>query len=231
MKKIGDDLIIYEDNHILVCKKEEGLLSQKDISNDEDILTLLKGYLKEKYQKPGNVFLGLCHRLDRRVSGVMVFAKTSKAASRISASIRNHEFKKVYLAVVVGRMDGKGQLNNKLSKVDLMALEDDDGKDCCLEYEVINHFKMNDDLFSVLKINLITGRFNQIRKQLSLINHPLINDFKYGYRGKNYEDSIGLICYSISFPHPITKEDMVFTYPYSETNSWKKYMRIEKEQV
>lgn len=218
--------ILYEDNHLIVCIKPEGVLSQEDSSNGPDMLSLLKEYIKVKYNKPGDVYLGLVHRLDRRVSGVMVFCKTSKAASRISEQIRNGSFDKKYICVCSGRIDGSGTLENSLSKtLDNVAIEDEEGKKCKLEYQVINHFNLENNQFSVLLIKLYTGRFNQIRKQLSIINHPLINDFKYGYRLPNYGDTLGLRCVEISFNHPTTKERMTFKVQDLDSDvSWIKYM-------
>ncbi len=223
--------ILYEDNHLLVVDKPEGMLSQEDITKDEDILTLLKNYLKEKYNKKGEAYLGLVHRLDRRVSGVMVFGKTSKAASRLSECIRNHNFKKTYIAICSGTFQGKGKLTDTISKIDGKSIKSDNGKEAILEYEVINHFKL-DSNFTVVKINLLTGKYNQIRKQMQLLGHPLINDFKYGYRGKNYNDSLGLRCVELGFTHPTTKEYMLFEAPKifnvnSEDNKWKKYLDLE----
>ena len=203
--------VLYEDNHIIVVIKPKDILSQKDNTDDIDMLTIIKDYLKEKYQKSGNVYLGLVHRLDRRVGGVMVFAKTSKGASRLSASIRNHEFSKKYFAICLGSVEG-GRLINKLEKKDNLAIESENGKESILEYSLIKQFKLDNIDYSLVSVNLITGRFNQIRSQFALNNHPLLNDYKYGYKGINYNDDIGLFCYYLSFPHPITKEMMEFKY-------------------
>ena len=211
--------VLYEDNHIIVVEKEEGILSQGDSTGEASMLEMIKDYLKVKYNKPGNVFVGLVHRLDRRVSGVMVFAKTSKAASRLSEAIRNNLFSKKYVAIVSGYLTGSDKLVHKLEKKDQLAVESDNGKESMLEYTVINNFKINKDDFSVLDVKLITGRYNQIRKQLSLINHPIVNDYKYGYNGKNIEDAFGLRCYELSFPHPITKE--ILTFKSNFRNIWK----------
>lgn len=211
--------VLYEDNHIIVVVKEEGILSQGDSTNEDSMIEIIKDYLKAKYQKPGNVFLGLVHRLDRRVSGVMVFAKTSKAASRLSDAIRNHMFSKKYVAIVSGYLIGRQKLVNKLEKIERLAVESENGKESILEYRVINNFRINNKDFSVLDVNLITGRYNQIRKQLSIIGHPIVNDYKYGYNGENIEDAFGLRCYEISFPHPITKE--ILTFKSNFENIWK----------
>ena len=221
MKKIVHDVVIlYEDNHLLVCIKPEGILSQEDETKDLDILNILKAYLKKEYLKEGNVYLGLVHRLDRRVSGVMVFAKTSKAASRLSEQVRNHQFQKKYLAVCSGEIYGSGVLENYLQK------NDEAEKFASLEYNVLDNFKLDNKMFSLVDISLKTGRYNQIRKQFSLINHPLINDFKYGYRGKNYNDHIGLFCVEIGFYHPISKEFISFKYQEIDSynqEDWIKY--------
>ena len=221
MKKIAHDVVIlYEDNHLLVCIKPEGILSQEDETKDLDILNILKKYLKEEYHKEGNVYLGLVHRLDRRVSGVMVFAKTSKAASRLSEQVRNHQFQKKYLAICSGEIYGSGVLENYLQK------NDEAEKFASLEYNGLDNFKLDNKMFSLVDVSLKTGRYNQIRKQFSLINHPLINDFKYGYRGKNYNDHIGLFCVEIGFYHPISKEFISFKYQEIDSynqEDWIKY--------
>ena len=146
--------ILYEDNHIIVCYKEKGILSQADNTNSSDMLNILKDYIKEKYQKPGNVYLGLVHRLDRNTDGVMVFAKTSKAASRLSLDIKNNNFHKTYLAVVEGRLEGRNTLNDclyydeKEKRAYIKNIKD--SKTAILEYEALD-YKNNKTL---LKINL-----------------------------------------------------------------------------
>ena len=163
--------VIYEDNHIIVVEKPRNVLVQADNTNDLDLLTIVKKYLKEKYQKPGNVYLGLVHRLDRPVGGVMVLAKTSKAAGRLSESIRTHNFKKTYLAVISGALSGKGIFEDKLkvSESENKTIVASDGKDAKLEYEVI----ASKDNLSLVRINLITGRKHQIRVQFASRNLPL----------------------------------------------------------
>lgn len=212
--------ILYEDNHIIVVVKPVNVLSQADSTNDIDIMTLVKSYLKEKYNKPGNVFLGLVHRLDRRVSGVMVFAKTSKAASRLSEEIRQHNMEKLYYAIVQGEVSSSGTLKNYLKKVNVEGTptavitdkESKDSKEAILNYKKIKSIVLDNEIFTLLEIELITGRFNQIRAQFSYINHPLINDFKYGYRFNNYNDILGLACIEMSFSHPVSKEILSFRY-------------------
>lgn len=217
-EKTKDLIVLYEDNHIIVVVKEENILSQADNTLDLDMLTLVKNYIKEKHNKPGNVYLGLVSRLDRRVGGVMVFAKSSKAASRLSDDIRTHNINKEYYAIVEGIIDTDGSLKDYLYKdeKELKAIisseNNKEAKEAILNYYVQKKIEIDNSNYTLLKIELITGRYNQIRAQLSHFNHPIINDFKYGYKGKNYEDSLGLWCHQISFTHPVTKEDMTFSY-------------------
>lgn len=196
--------ILYEDNHLLVIYKYAGVLSQEDNSKDPDLVNLLKAYLKEKYSKPGNVYLGLVHRLDRMTEGVMVFAKTSKAAARLSNAFKNDEVEKSYLAICHNNFkDKKGVLVNNILKVDKMATESKKGKKAELSYEIIQEDK---DL-ALVKINLKTGRYNQIRFQMSKNATPVYADHKYG---KAESGDLALASYSISFIHPVKKEKMYF---------------------
>lgn len=195
--------VLYEDNHILVIEKPENVLSQKDKTNDFDINEIVKEYLKRKYNKPGNVYLGLVHRLDRRVGGVMVLAKTSKAASRISVDIQKHNFDKYYIAKCQGRLDNKGSINIKIKKVDNLAVVSNDGQNAMLDYKTL----YSNGEYSYALVDLLTGRYNQIRLSFSYIDHPLVGDYKYGGIKK---DRIGLWCYKIRLVHPVTKELMEF---------------------
>lgn len=201
--------ILYEDNHIIVVEKPPNVPSQADKTTDEDMLTIIKSYIKEKYNKPGNVYLGLVHRLDRPVGGIMVFAKTSKAASRLSEEIRNNTFHKTYLAVIQGTMPKEGKLEDYLIKdnnknISYIATKDK-GKYSALEYKIVNT-KNN---LSLVEINLITGRSHQIRLQFASRNHPLLGDSKYGNNPNNI--NIALFAKSITFTHPTTKEKLTFT--------------------
>ena len=216
--------ILYEDNHIIVVEKMPNIPSQGDKTGDIDMLTLIKEYLKEKYNKPGNVYLGLIHRLDRPVGGVMVFAKTSKAAARLSEQVRNKELKKKYLVIVDGKLEKeKGKLEdyllknekNNLSKVVPEGTKN--SKFASLDYEVI---KYNEEInLSVLKINLHTGRHHQIRVQFSSRGHSIYGDQKYGTRGRGKQ--IALWAYSLTIKHPITKEEMTFEDLPEKIGSWK----------
>ena len=197
--------ILYQDNHLLVVEKEVGILSQSDGSNTKDMLTILKDYLKKEYHKPGNVYLGLVHRLDKPVGGIMVFAKTSKAAKRLSEQIRNHEFEKSYLAVVKGELSSAGTYEDYLVKKDFHSYitDKDHGKLARLKYNVIKKEKDR----TLVKIELETGRYHQIRVQFASRNYPLLGDEKYGKKGKY---PIALYAYQLSFLHPISKERLVF---------------------
>jgi len=210
--------IIYEDNHILVVEKKINVPVQEDSSNDEDLLNILKKYIKEKYNKPGNVYLGLVHRLDRPVGGIMVFAKTSKAASRLSEQIRENKVKKMYLAVVEGSLPKKGILKDKILKNKELnkVIISEKGKEASLDYEVIS----KKDNLNLVKINLHTGRPHQIRIQFSSRGNALYGDQKYNKNSK-IGQQIALFAYSLEFIHPVTKGKMVFKlekpkrYPFS----------------
>ena len=169
--------ILYEDNHLLVVKKDANMPVQADNSKDIDLLTELKEYIKKKYSKPGNVYLGLVHRLDRPVAGVMVFAKTSKSAERLSEQIRNKTFKKTYYAIVEGKPNKNGMFKDKLLKDEKTNISkvDPNGKEAILEYETI----ATKNNLSLVKINLLTGRSHQIRVQFSYHGYPLYGDMKY----------------------------------------------------
>lgn len=199
--------IIYEDNHLLVVEKPINIPVQEDSTKDENLLDILKDYIKEKYNKPGNVYLGLVHRLDRPVGGIMVFARTSKAASRLSEQIRNKTFKKIYNAVVIGNINDKGTLKDKLLKDEKnnIVTVNEKGKEAILNYNKIS----NKDNMSLVEINLETGRSHQIRVQFSHYGYPLYGDNKYNKNAKVGEQ-IALFAKRIEFIHPTTKEILKF---------------------
>lgn len=200
--------VIFEDNHLLVVEKPINIPMQEDESKDEDLLTLGKLYLKEKYNKPGNVYLGLVHRLDRPVSGVCVFARTSKAASRLAKQVQDHTFKKTYLAVVIdNNLEEKGHFEDYLLKDHKTnnVKVDPSGKLAILDYEVLQR----KDNLALVKVNLKTGRSHQIRVQFSSRNHPLWGDQRYNKNAKKGQQ-IALHAYSLSFKHPITNEELHF---------------------
>lgn len=200
--------IIYEDNHLLVVEKPINMLVQADCTNDQDLLSILKEDIKKRYQKSGNVYLGLIHRLDRPVGGVMVFAKTSKAASRLSEQIKNHQVQKKYYAVVEGILEKKeGTWIDYLKKDEKTnkTYIDQTGKKAILNYKVLDQKSH----YSLIDIDLKTGRSHQIRVQFSSHGYPLYGDQKYNTHSKEKEQ-IALYAYKLSFLHPITKEKMTF---------------------
>ena len=216
--------ILYEDNHIIVVEKKPNIPSQGDKTNDIDMLTIVKQYIKEKYNKPGEVYLGLIHRLDRPVGGVMVFARTSKAAARLSEEVRDKVFKKKYLTIVDGRFEKRSDNledyllkneKNNLSKVVKEGTKN--AKLASLDYEELTYNEETN--LSLLKINLHTGRHHQIRVQLSSRGHSIYGDQKYGTRGRGKQ--IALWAYSLSLVHPITKEEMTFESLPEKIGSWK----------
>ena len=206
--------IIFEDNHLLVVVKPQGIPVQKnDAASNDDFQSILKDYLKKKYMKPGNVFLGIVHRLDQPVGGVMVFAKTSKAASRLSEQIRQNIWKKCYLAVVDGiPKQKKGVLEDYLVKneatneVFVSKKENPKAKFARLFYETLETSGNR----SLLKITLETGRAHQIRVQLSSRGLPIVNDHKYNKNAK-VGSNIALWAYSLEIEHPVTREKFVFS--------------------
>lgn len=216
--------VIYEDNHIIVVEKPANIPSQGDKTGDLDMLTIIKAYLKEKYNKPGNVYLGLVHRLDRPVGGVMVFAKTSKAASRLSEQVREKVFKKKYLVIVNGKFEEKkGTLkdyllkNERLNKSRVVEEGTKNSKYAELDYEVLKYDKEQN--LSLLKINLHTGRHHQIRVQLSSRDHSIYGDAKYNGRGSARQ--LYLWAYELTIQNVISKEEMTFTSIPEKEKAWK----------
>ncbi len=223
--------ILFEDNHIIVVEKTPNIPSQSDKTGDIDMLTLVKQYIKEKYNKPGNVYLGLVHRLDRPVGGIMIFAKTSKAASRLSDEVREKVFKKKYLAVVDGKIEKtKGSLENYLYKDERNNMSKVVNKDkknaklAKLDYEVLFYDEVKN--LSLLKINLHTGRHHQIRVQLSNFGHSIFGDQKYGTRGTGKQ--IALWAYELTIMHPITKEEKTFIDLPEKVGTWSILKKINK---
>lgn len=205
--------VIYEDNHIIVVEKPAGIPTQEDSSGDIDMYTLVGNYIREKYNKPGNVFVGIVHRLDRPVGGIMVFARTSKGASRLSEEIRNRSFKKIYMAMVNGvPREGKGTLRDYLLKDEsknksfVVDEKTSGAKLAVLDYEVLSHNDKDDT--SIVKVDLHTGRHHQIRLQFSNIGCPLVGDRKYG-KDKGISN-VKLWAYRLEFKHPTRDEVMEF---------------------
>ena len=224
MDKQRDINVLYEDNQIIVVEKPVNIPSQGDKTGDVDMLTIVKEYIKEKYNKPGEVYLGLVHRLDRPTGGVMVFARTSKSAGRLSEQIREGGFHKKYLAIVDGRMENKtGTMTDYLAKnekTNTSRVVDSKTKNAKLAELDYEEYIYNEEInLSVVKVNLHTGRHHQIRVQFASRGHSLYGDQKYGSRGRGKQ--LCLWAYSLTFMHPTLKEEMTFEcYPEKE-GSWK----------
>lgn len=220
--------ILFEDNHLLAISKPAGVLSQEDRTGNPDVLTLCKEYLKREYNKPGNVFLGLLHRLDKPVSGVMLLAKTSKAASRISEQIRNQKVKKTYLTLVEGNAPENGFLThflikNKSTNTTTVTAKNTPGaKESKLTFEKIG-FTSNR---SLLKVNLITGRAHQIRVQLAHYGFPVTGDKKYGRSSK---EGICLHAFEIEIVHPTLNEVVRFGSKPPKSFDWEPFQSFLKE--
>lgn len=214
--------IIYEDNHLLVIDKPAGLLSQEDHTGDPDVLNLCKQYIKKKYNKPGDVFLGLVHRLDRPVSGVMVLARTSKAASRLSYQIRKRTISKTYWALVEGQAPVFGEFvhflekNNRTNVVKAYKSPKGKAKESRLKFISIKQSSK----FSVVEVDLITGRPHQIRVQFAKEGHTLWGDHKYGNPKGNGNQDIALRSVKMELEHPTKKELMILKAPKPTGQPW-----------
>ncbi|MBU2510932.1 RluA family pseudouridine synthase [bacterium] len=206
--------IIYQDNHLLVVNKPAGVLIQGDKSGDKSLYHHVQHYLKTTLNKPGNVYLGLVHRLDRPVSGVVVFAKTSKAASRLSEQFRKKTIKKSYIALVKGKIPTSGTLVDQIERMGVTSriVTDGTGKDAKLSYRRLLYQKE----ISLVEIQLETGRHHQIRIQFSNLGFPILGDFRYGSKEKFPLKAIALHAHSLQITHPTTKESMIFSSNPSE---------------
>ena len=217
--------ILYEDNHILIINKNVGQLVQGDKTGDKSLLELLKSFMKERDQKPGNVFLGLVHRIDRPTSGLVIYAKTSKALSRLTQMVKNREIKKTYWAIVPKEIIPQSQTlthylkkNEKNNKAIVYNKETDGAKKAILNYQIIKTL----DNYMLLEIDLQTGRHHQIRAQLSKIGVPIKGDLKYGAPRSNPDGGISLHARSLEFIHPVSKEQIKITAPTpKKDNLWK----------
>ena len=208
--------VLYEDNHIIVVVKPFNVLSQGDSTGDISIMDMVKDYIKKKYNKPGNVYLGLVHRLDRPVGGIMVFARSSKAASRLTKAFSEHKIVKKYLAIVHGKITGSGEFKDYIEKgKDGNSFISKNGKEAILEYEALDYNKEND--CSLVSVLLKTGRHHQIRVQFSSRGHYLLGDQRYGVLDNT---QICLFSYYLSFTHPVTKEVMEFKYFPEKKGYW-----------
>lgn len=203
--------VLYEDNHIIVVEKPYNVLSQGDSTGDLSLLDMVKQYIKEKYHKPGNVYLGLVHRLDRPVGGIMVFARSSKAASRLCKSFNEHKVVKKYLAIVHGKLEKENDewVDYIEKSSDGKSIISSSGKKAVLEYEVLDYNEEYD--CSLVSIMLKTGRHHQIRVQFASRGHYLLGDQRYGVLDNQ---QICLFAYQLTFMHPVTKEELSFQlYP------------------
>lgn len=223
--------VVYEDNHLLVVIKPQNVLSQADSTQDEDMLNMCKQYIKETSNKVGEAYVGLVHRLDRPTGGLMVFAKTSKCASRLSEQIKNGEFCKEYLTVLVGKpRDASGKLTHYLKKdeinnvVRVVPMFESGAKKCELMYKTLDY----NQTLSLVNVKLLTGRSHQIRVQMSTIGNPVFGDVKYkGDIVKGY--NLALWAYKLVFIHPTTKQIMNFVcYPPEDEIPWS-YFNLNKK--
>ena len=217
--------IVFEDNHLLVINKKAGQLVQGDKTGDLSLLDLIKNFIKVRDQKPGNVFLGLVHRIDRPTSGLVIYAKTSKALSRLTQMVKNREIKKTYWAVVPKteipkkqRLINYLQKNEKNNKATVFPKATEGAKEAILNYELIKVL----DNFQLLEVDLETGRHHQIRAQLSKIGVPIKGDLKYGSARSNPDGGIHLHARQLEFIHPVTKENIKITAPVPQNDAvWK----------
>ena len=220
--------VVYEDNHIIIVSKQSGEIVQGDKTGDEPMSETVKQYLKEKYQKPGAVFLGVVHRLDRPVAGLVVFARTSKALSRLNKMFAEGEVHKTYWAIVENRDSENSGFseyselthwlvrNEKQNKSYAYDREVPHSKKAVLRYRTLNR----GDHYSLLEVQLLTGRHHQIRCQLAKIGCPIKGDLKYGARRSNPDGSISLLSRRVEFVHPVSKQPITIEAPVPEDNLW-----------
>ncbi|WP_332031910.1 RluA family pseudouridine synthase [Kaistella sp.] len=214
--------IVFEDNHLLIINKKTGQLVQGDKTGDASLLDLIKEFIKKRDQKPGNVFLGLVHRIDRPTSGLVIYAKTSKALTRLTQMVKNREIKKTYWAVVAKEMIPQSQRlvhylhkNEKTNKSTVFIKPTENAKQSVLSYQLIKTL----DNFQLLEVDLETGRHHQIRAQLSKIGVPIKGDLKYGSSRSNPDGGIHLHARRLEFIHPVTKENLVVVAPVPQNDS------------
>ncbi|MFV0304269.1 MAG: RluA family pseudouridine synthase [Moheibacter sp.] len=222
--------ILFEDNHLLIVNKKAGELAQGDHTGDIPIIDSLKSFIKIRDHKPGNVYLGLIHRLDRPTSGILIFAKTSKALSRMNEMFKTREVQKAYWAIVEGkprkqfeRLEHFLRKNQKNNKTTVFTKETPNAKKAILEYKVVNFL----DNYTLVEVDLFTGRSHQIRSQLSFIGHSIKGDLKYGAKRSNPNGSISLHAREIEFTHPVKKEKIKITAPPPTENIWQECLKFD----
>jgi 23S rRNA pseudouridine1911/1915/1917 synthase len=218
--------VVYEDNHIIIVNKKSGEIVQGDKTGDRPLSDIVKDYIKEKYAKPGAVFLGVVHRLDRPVSGLVVFARTSKALSRLNKMFAEGEVHKTYWAITKNApSDSEGTLthwlvrNEKQNKSYAYDHEKPNAKKAILKYRVLSH----SDNYSLLEVNLMTGRHHQIRCQLAAMGCPIKGDLKYGAPRSNPDGSISLMSRRVEFVHPVSKETIIAEAPLPDDKLWRAF--------
>ena len=216
LQNFSEDQIVYEDNHMLVVNKKAGQLVQGDKTGDESLLESVKNFIKKRDNKPGNVFLGLVHRIDRPTSGLVIYAKTSKALSRLTQMVKNREIKKTYWAIVAKEMIANSQRlvhylkkNEKNNKAIVYPKATEGAKESILTYSLIKTLEN----YLLLEVDLETGRHHQIRAQLSKIGVPIKGDLKYGAPRSNSDGGISLHARKLQFVHPVTKENIEIIAP------------------
>lgn len=216
--------VVYEDNHIIIVYKESGEIVQGDKTGDKPLSETVKEYIKEKYQKPGNVFLGVVHRLDRPVSGLVVFAKTSKALSRLNEMFRKGDVHKTYWAItkeaprqMEGDMENWLVRNEKQNKTYVYDHEVPKSKKARLRYKLI----ASTENYNLLEVELLTGRHHQIRSQLAHMGYAIKGDLKYGAKRSNPDGSISLLSHHVEFVHPVSKELISLDSPLPDDNLWR----------
>ena len=216
--------VLYEDNHLIVINKRVGDIVQGDKTGDQPLSDVVKAYLKEKYNKPGEVYLGVVHRLDRPTTGIVLFAKTSKALTRLNEMFKNRDTKKTYWAVVKdapnepkGILEHYLKRNPKNNTSKAHVKEVPDSKLASLDYKVIATLTN----YTVLEINLHTGRHHQIRSQLSAIGSPIKGDLKYGFNRSNPDGGINLHARKLEFIHPVAKTPVSIVAPLPDEATWK----------
>ena len=232
--------VVYEDNHIIIVYKESGEIVQGDKTGDVPLSDTVKAYIKERYQKPGEVFLGVVHRLDRPVSGLVVFARTSKALTRLNKMFAEGQVHKTYWAIVEMRNESHSTFNIQHSTFSeithWLVRNEKQNKSYAYDHEVPHSKKAilryrpiaQSDRYTLLEVNLLTGRHHQIRCQLAALGMPIKGDLKYGAKRSNPDGSISLLSHRVEFIHPVSKENIVLESPLPEDNLWQTLKKLVK---